>query len=278
MKLTDSRFIATLVMTNVVALAVIAALMWMLWQKNTPATALITGQPVAPGQPAQPLAQQATGAVAGHQPADFSLNFSLKRKTVSMVESVIQEVKAADIDSFLAQTPGDQARAGDAAGKALTDRQYIAAFSRLSHDTGEEETVVDGQGVAPVDVVAKLPATGAVVSDHFNKVDLKPLKKTIASNQSLAGKVAALVDDVSLDEAAKSASPAWKDYLDSLKSAEAERKNEMRTIRVKQGETLWRIAMRAYGDGHQYTRIFAANPHLKDPASILAGEVLRVPL
>ncbi len=54
--------------------------------------------------------------------------------------------------------------------------------------------------------------------------------------------------------------------------------NESRTIKVNRGDTLWRIAVRAYGNGFEYPHIYAANPHLTNPNLISTGEILRVPL
>ena len=47
---------------------------------------------------------------------------------------------------------------------------------------------------------------------------------------------------------------------------------------VADGDTLWAIAERHYGDGSQYTRIFEANrDQLSDPDKIKPGQVLRIP-
>jgi nucleoid-associated protein YgaU len=47
---------------------------------------------------------------------------------------------------------------------------------------------------------------------------------------------------------------------------------------VADGDTLWAIAERHYGDGSQYTRIFEANrDQLDNPDVIQAGQVLRIP-
>jgi nucleoid-associated protein YgaU len=50
------------------------------------------------------------------------------------------------------------------------------------------------------------------------------------------------------------------------------------TYTVADGDTLWAIAERHYGDGSQYTRIFEANrDQLDNPDVIQAGQVLRIP-
>ena len=49
------------------------------------------------------------------------------------------------------------------------------------------------------------------------------------------------------------------------------------TVRVQRGDTLWKIAERHLGDGRDWRRIADANPELKDPNLIRAGQQLRVP-
>ena len=47
---------------------------------------------------------------------------------------------------------------------------------------------------------------------------------------------------------------------------------------VKSGDTLFRIAEEAYGDGNEYPKIFEANRDLLDsPDHILPGQELRIP-
>lgn len=49
------------------------------------------------------------------------------------------------------------------------------------------------------------------------------------------------------------------------------------TVRVERGDTLWKIAARHLGDGTAWPKIAEANPELKDPNRILAGQTLRLP-
>lgn len=47
---------------------------------------------------------------------------------------------------------------------------------------------------------------------------------------------------------------------------------------VEKGDTLWKIAAKAYGDGSKYQRIFEANrPMLTHPDKIYPGQTLRIP-
>ena len=47
---------------------------------------------------------------------------------------------------------------------------------------------------------------------------------------------------------------------------------------VQSGDTLWKIAQQAYGDGSKYMKIFEANTDvLKDPDHIYPGQELKIP-
>jgi LysM repeat protein len=120
--------------------------------------------------------------------------------------------------------------------------------------------------------------------DAYNKVYVVPTKE---SNQASGDidelafqkKVEALVLS-SLKKLANEQSVATpsKHYLESLEKEAETRINEMRTIVVQSGDSLSKIAARAYGDELLYMKIFEANPHLgSDPNLIHVGQVLRVP-
>ena len=68
-------------------------------------------------------------------------------------------------------------------------------------------------------------------------------------------------------------------FTKALKSEDKIRKNSVRSIKVKKGETLWSIATRAYGNGFDYPKILKANPKLKKGKIVLlrVGQVIRVP-
>ena len=67
-------------------------------------------------------------------------------------------------------------------------------------------------------------------------------------------------------------------YEDSISQEIEVRSNEMRIIVVKQGDTLNKIAKRAYGNAMAYEKIFEANPDILDRADrIYVGQKLRIP-
>jgi len=67
-------------------------------------------------------------------------------------------------------------------------------------------------------------------------------------------------------------------YTKRIKKEIIIRKNAMRVITVREGDTLGSIARRAYGKASLYTKIYEANPDLlKNPHSLRVGMKLRVP-
>ncbi len=51
-----------------------------------------------------------------------------------------------------------------------------------------------------------------------------------------------------------------------------------KTVTVQEGESLFKIALRIYGDGNQYYKLYKANEdQIKDPNLLLAGQVLVTP-
>jgi len=54
--------------------------------------------------------------------------------------------------------------------------------------------------------------------------------------------------------------------------------NEMKIIIVQKGDTLSKLAKKAYGNYEDYTKIFAANPEIiQNPNQIFIGQRLRIP-
>lgn len=50
------------------------------------------------------------------------------------------------------------------------------------------------------------------------------------------------------------------------------------TYEIRKGDTLWGLAVRFYGDGKKYTKIYNANKKLiKDPSKLTIGWVIKIP-
>ena len=114
-------------------------------------------------------------------------------------------------------------------------------------------------------------------SNHYNKVILNnnqiEADKSIQNSAlvELSNNMNRILEEPVEDKIAT-------DYSTSIKKEVAFRENEMRVIVVKKGDTLSRIAKKAYGDYNAYPKIFSANPEIiKNPDQIFEGMRLRIP-
>ena len=136
-------------------------------------------------------------------------------------------------------------------------------------DTAEQNTLAK---TASAEVYTKTEAKEKPKTDTYNKVVVKPSKNSYDDLASLSKKISGIVDTM---QAKKSGSS----YTKSIKKEVLVRSGEMRVIIVQRGDTLGKIAQRAYGSAMAYDYILAANPDLiKNPDHIYVGQRLRVPV
>jgi len=117
-----------------------------------------------------------------------------------------------------------------------------------------EDTKIDNSK-KQIDVYNKVSVQGTSDSDTLSE-----LSKQISS---------VIAEGVNKDKTAT--------YTKSLKSEVTVRTNEMRIIVVKKGDTLGKIAKRAYGNVMEFKKIYQANPELTRPDRIYIGQKLRIP-
>ena len=98
-------------------------------------------------------------------------------------------------------------------------------------------------------------------SNHYNKV--------VVSN---------VENKNSLDSIVAYKSKLSSDYEKEIQKEINIRSNEMRIIVVQRGDTLSKIAKKAYGNFDAYPKILIANPEIvKNPDEIFVGQKLRIP-
>lgn len=280
-----NKFIATLAISNILGFIVIFTLLWMLWSNNNANISNNMNDTVTYAPPASPSTVQKryiTEPVKTSRP-------SVNAEDISIITAVAKEVKSnyPDSSGSSGRPENKNTEAPKVAGKVttkntLSDNEYVASYNQLKSSPAVSKKEVSKSDATSVQITNKSTDKNKASTDHFNKVDVSHLKSNPSNKMTLAQQVAAFAKIATIEPSSggKKAddSEAWQDYLDSLKEAEAERQNEMRTITVVQGETLWKISTRAYGTGFLYKKIFEANPHLTSPDSITVGETLRVPL
>ncbi|MEE9342787.1 MAG: LysM peptidoglycan-binding domain-containing protein [Gammaproteobacteria bacterium] len=155
------------------------------------------------------------------------------------------------------------------------DNDYVNALNELKQgDLSHVSFSTTSETTAKHQIEKLSTHTDSV--DHFNKVDVSQQTTGGKKKPSLAQQISQVV--TANDDSADALETQTDSYLETLNKASKERKNEMRTIKVKRGDTLWVMARRAYGSGFQYPKIYKANPHLTSPNKIKVGDILRVPL
>ena len=107
--------------------------------------------------------------------------------------------------------------------------------------------------------------------NHYNKVFVSTKKQNIVDRQVKLRK--------ELDILLKTPNNMVSNYEIEIEKEINVRSNEMRIIIVQKGDTLSKIAKKAYGDIKAYKKIFSANPEvLKNPNEIFVGQKLRIPV
>jgi len=135
----------------------------------------------------------------------------------------------------------------------------------------------------PKNIIPKLLNTKKIIkdissldSDHYNKVVINRPKDEKYTNDSLSQ--LSIEINSAIDEDTTSIDTS-SNYTKAISKEITVRSNEMRIIVVKKGDSLSKIAKRAYGSYDSYIKIFEANPEIiKNPNEIYAGQRLRIPL
>lgn len=105
-------------------------------------------------------------------------------------------------------------------------------------------------------------------SNHYNKVVLS------SKSENSKSKLMKLNRD--LEKSNKKVK--LSKYEKALKPEIATRSNAMRIIIVKKGDSLSKLAQKAYGNKLAYDKIFKANPEIiKNPNQIFIGQKIRIP-
>ncbi len=157
-----------------------------------------------------------------------------------------------------------------------SDAHYVEALERLKNSQYAPKTKVS-ETVATHQVKESKSEKSI---DYFNKVDVSDKDTRHPRNDMILAKqieAAVSADDFAIQNDS-TPNKSEDNYFQALGTESTERTNQMRTIKVARGDTLWSIAVRAYGSGFEYGKIFDANPYLSDPDKIKVGDTLRVPL
>ncbi len=209
-----------------------------------------------------------------------------KQKTATKIEQAVNKatggVKLSPEDlQKIAQLVAQQLAQTTKASKVQTKQ------TTASEPISDEEALVQSLQAASTDTLAqedidtaqvkvnnnqKVQSTSNKKVDTFNKV-------VVAKNTNTEDEFAKLSQEIDTilqtEDVQKVEKKEEKKLADVIKT----RKQELRFIVVRPGDTLSSIARRAYGKASAYIKIYKANPDLiKNPNRIYVGQRLRVPL
>lgn len=166
-----------------------------------------------------------------------------KEKTTSALDTeLMSELSGTDTDSV-----NDE------------DQKLEDALNNINETTKDTSIKNDDKAV---DTYNKVKVSGNTGDDELSK---------------LSSQISNLISDKTTSDQTNN-SKEEETYTKSLKEEVVTRKNEMRIIVVRKGDTLGKIAKRAYGNVMEYRKIYKANPDiLKRPDRIYIGQKLRIP-
>ncbi|HIO97258.1 MAG TPA: LysM peptidoglycan-binding domain-containing protein [Leucothrix sp.] len=159
----------------------------------------------------------------------------------------------------------------------LTERQITEdlhaqnqeLIQRLQDSTSQPNTS-DNDYLTALDTINKTNPTkndkkSLEETDYYNKISLSLDKENTRQNQ-----INQFIDMNNKEE---------NIYFDTLKVESYIRQNEVRSIVLKKGESIWMLAKRAYGNGFLYHKIMKANPQIteKNAKYLKVGTIIRVP-
>ncbi len=268
-----SSFLGTLIqLLSVVILLGVVLFMGMFgyryWQKEFAATSDSKPQPpVAVTQP-----QPQIPATKPASPKEKLYTQEEMQAIVTMLMEQMQKVKPeAAVDTETVHptthttTDSGTPRGDTPPADTLADQLADAGSAELEHEDTASMHMLDPKRYASAKATQKTDA------DTYNKVVVKKRKNSYDDLANLSREIGGIVD--TMQKKAKS------NYTASIKKEVKTRSREMRVIIVRKGDTLSKIALRAYGSAMAYDTILQANPDLiKNPNHIYVGQRLRVPL
>ena len=153
------------------------------------------------------------------------------------------------------------------------DSELLNSLQAVSVDRVEKNEI-DTSRLENINTNQEVRSSNIKKEDTFNKIIVE--NQNANTQDDLSKLYSQLNQIMQKDKTKKSVKD--KTFVKKLEVETKVRKNEMRIITVKKGDTLSKIALRAYGNPMLFTKIFEANPDLiSDPNRIYPGQKLRVP-
>jgi len=160
-----------------------------------------------------------------------------------------------------------------------------------TEDVTNDTDLLNALSESMVDTITESEKKDYSITENNKNIEVKEKKETVDTYNKVTIQTTSGSDELSrLSEQISSviqetenttstiSSPSSTTYTESITKEVAERSNAMRIIIVKRGDTLGKIAKRAYGNSMAFKKIYMANPDLINrPDRIYVGQKLRIP-
>jgi nucleoid-associated protein YgaU len=164
----------------------------------------------------------------------------------------------------------NQQKSSETSSAPLAVKEDVALMNELSNSEVDSVSSDLVKGLESVEISEHTKVNNSKKKiDVYNKVNVQDVTGADTLSQLSNQINAVMKEKVTQDKA--------ENYTNSLKSEVDVRKNEMRIIVVRKGDTLGKIAKRAYGNVMNYEKIYKANPELTRPDRIYIGQKIRIP-
>ena len=193
----------------------------------------------------------------------------LKKEDIAMiVQAVLAQMEKKQASKPNTPTPETQTNIQNSDDSELLNSLQAVSVDRV------ERNEIDTSRLENINTNQEVKSNKAKKEDTFNKVIVE--NQNANAQDDLSKLYSQLNQIMQKDKTKKSVKD--KTFVKKLEVETKVRENEMRIITVKKGDTLSKIALRAYGNPMLYNKIFEANPDLiSDPNRIYPGQKLRVP-
>ena len=183
-----------------------------------------------------------------------------------VAQQLAQSSKAKNTNAQSSSNQAQQQSAPVSDEEALVQSLQAASTDTLTQETIDETQIKTNQHNK------KIGNSSNKKIDTFNKV-------VVERNQNTEDEFAKLSQEIDSILQSEDAQKVEKKAEEKLANIVETRKQELRFIVVRPGDTLGSIARRAYGRASAYIKIYKANPDLvKNPNRIYVGQRLRVPV
>jgi nucleoid-associated protein YgaU len=194
-------------------------------------------------------------------------NKTAKEDKKLYTEEEMQEIIQMMIDQI--DELQSEVKVSNESSKVTTNQKLENSLKELSADTTQEKETLAHKEIKKLDNI-KAQSDDANI-DHYNKVVIQNSKYSDAQIDQISKQIGSIVDDITQNRVSST-------YTQKIKKEVNVREDAMRIVVVKRGDTLSKIALRAYGSVKGYKKIFEANKELiKNPNHIYVGQKLRVP-